>query len=226
MPGTGSTSSSPAVEDRLIRVPLERLYPHPRNANLMSAERLEKLARNITVEGRYPPLIVRPHPEIDGSYQILDGHQREAVLADLGHADALCFLWPCDDATALVLLATLNRLEGEDVPARRAELLAELSALLPPEALAQLLPEDARAIEETLSLLDLDSERLLAELTAAAARSAATAPRLVSFAVLPEDEPLIERAIAAAAATLSGPNRRGRALATVCRAFLEEDEDG
>ena len=226
MPRTESTSSLPAVEDRLIRVPLGRLHAHPRNANLMSAERLEKLARNITAEGRYPPLIVRAHPEIDGAYQVMDGHQRLTVLADLGHADALCFLWPCDDATALLLLATLNRLEGEDVPARRAELLAELSALLPPEALAQLLPEDAREIEETLALLDLDSDRLLAELTAAADLSAVTAPRLISFAVLPDDEPLIERAITTAAATLSGPNRRGRALATVCRMFLEEHEDG
>jgi len=223
---TESTSSSPAAKDRLIRVPLGRLHPHPRNANLMSAERVEKLARNITAEGRYPPLIVRPHPKVDGEYQLIDGHQRLAVLENLGHADALCLLWPCDDATALLLLATLNRLEGEDVPARRAELLAELSTLLPPEALAQLLPEDAREIEQTLALFDLDSEQLLAELTAAAERSAATAARLIAFAVLPEDEPVVERAIPAAAATLSGPNRRGRALAMICRTFLEEHEDG
>jgi ParB-like chromosome segregation protein Spo0J len=223
---TANTSSSPAVEDRLIRVPLAQLRPHPRNANLMSAERLEKLARNITAEGRYPPLIVRPHAEGEDAYQVIDGHQRLTVLARLGHQTALCFLWPCDDATALLLLATLNRLEGEDVPARRAELLAELSALLPAEALAQLLPEDARAIEQTMALLDFDSDQLLVDLAAAAERAAAGAPRLISFAVLPEDEPVIERAVAEASATLSGLNQRGRAIAAVCRQFLDEVNDG
>src|SRR6266542_4202639 len=95
-----------------------------------------------------------PFPEIADDYQLLDGHQRTEALRRLGHADALCFLWPCDHATALVLLATLNRLEGEDIPAKRADLLRELSALLPPEELALLLPEDASAIRDPLQLFD------------------------------------------------------------------------
>ena len=60
-------------------------------------------------------------------FEVLDGHQRLSVLRRLGRDQALCYLWPCDDATALVLLATLNRLEGEDVPALRSALLAELA---------------------------------------------------------------------------------------------------
>lgn len=224
MPRIRNTSSLRVGAAKLIRVPLNHLHPHPKNANLMTAERREKLARNIAAQGRYPPLIVRPHPTIKGDYQVLDGHQRIEVLVQLGHEDAECFLWPCDDATALILLATLNRLQGEDVPARRAELLADLTALLPPEALAQLLPEDARAIEETLSLLNLDASQLLAEISAAAEQASQQTPRLVSFAVLPEDERLIEDAIARAMVDLNGSNRRGRALALICTAFLENDD--
>lgn len=204
-----------------MRVALGRLHAHPANSNRMSEERLAKLERNVEREGRYPPLIVRPHPELPGQYQLLDGHQRLEVLRRLGHEEALCFPWPCDDATALVLLATLNRLEGEDVPVRRAELLTELRGLLPLSELASLLPEDARAIDETLGLLRLDSQALLAELRAAAERRKVAAPRTVSFVVGGEDEELIERAVAAAASTLSGPNRRGRALALVCRTYLD-----
>ncbi len=118
-----------------------------------------------------------------------------------------------------MLLATLNRLEGEDVPARRAGLLAELKALLPVEELALLLPEDGAAIEETLALLELDSEALLAELAAVAQRSEAAAPRLISFAVPPGDEEAIEAAVTAAASALDGRNRRGRALGLICRAY-------
>lgn len=226
MPRTTSTSSSPAAEERLIRVALTDILPHPANANLMSEERLEKLARNIGREGRYPPLVVRPHPDIAAVYQLLDGHQRLEVLRRLGHKEAVCFPWPCDDATALILLATLNRLEGEDVPVRRAELLSELSELLPAEELALLLPEDDRAIRETLELLHLDTDSLLADLEAAAERQGQDGPRLISFAVQPEDEAVIEEAVSVAIACLSGPNRRGRGLADVCRKYLEEVRHG
>ena len=219
-----STSSSPAIEERLIRVALERLHAHPANANLMSEERLEKLARNIEREGRYPPLIVRPHPRLDEAFQLLDGHQRIAALRRLGHDEALCYLWPCDDPTALVLLATLNRLEGEDVPARRAALLGELAGLISKEKLAFLLPESATAIDETLALAKFDSAALLAELTTAAEREARQGPRLISFADLAADEGVIEAAVADATSGFTGPNRRGRALAMICRAYLERHD--
>ena len=48
-----------------------------------------------------------------------------------------------------------------------------------------------------------------------------TAPRLISFAVLPEDEAVIEAALALASAGLSGANRRGRALAVICEHFVD-----
>ena len=160
-------------------------------------------------------------PGSSGTTRSSTGTSACFVLQQLGHDDALCFVWPCDDATALLLLATLNRLEGEDLPARRAELLTELSAILPAEELALLLPEDATAIEQTLRLIDLDTDALLAELTEAAQREAARGPRLISFAVDPDDEPVIEEAIGRSASTLVGRNRRGRALAAICRAYLE-----
>src|SRR3989304_3669206 len=117
MPKTESTSSSLRTSagsrgtGRLLRLPLDRLRPHPANANVMDEERLEKLAENIRREGDYPPLVVRPHPEGKGCYQLLDGHQRAEVLRRLNHRKAACYVWEVDDQTALVLLGTLNRLE-------------------------------------------------------------------------------------------------------------------
>src|SRR3972149_3835081 len=129
MPKTERTSSSPRA-----------------NANVMDEERLEKLAENIRREGDYPPLVVRPHPEEEGSYQILDGHQRLDILRRLGHQEATCYVWACDDRTALVLLATLNRPGGQDDPLKRAELLRELTQLASPEELAPLPPASAAPI--------------------------------------------------------------------------------
>ena len=219
-----NTSSSPAAEERLLRVPLARLHPHPANPNVMEAGQLELLERHIGREGRYPPLLARPHPELPGHYQLLDGEQRRGVLARLGHEHALCYIWPCDDATALLLLATINRLRGDDLPVERAALLTELDALMPRDLLASLLPEDATQLERTLELVDLDPERLLAELTAAASREAPDSPRTISFAVAREDEPVIESAVERAATELSGRNRRGRALVRICTRYLEASD--
>ena len=155
MPTTKSSSSSPADDrgsratHRLLSVPLDRLRPHPANPNRMSDELLKKLETNIAREGDYEPLTVRPRPGETDYYQILGGHQRKTALQRLGHDEALCYVWPCDDATALRLLLTLNRLEGQDDPMKRAEILLELSALAAPEELAQLLPEDASTIRRS-----------------------------------------------------------------------------
>ena len=211
--------SEARAADRLVRIPLDWLRPHPANANVMSEERLEKLAENIRREGEYPPLVVRPDSNEEGCYQILDGHQRADILRRLGHRKATCYVWPCDDQTALVLLATLNRLEGQDDPLKRAALLRELSELVSPEELARILPESAALIRQSLDLLNLDLEGLLADLERAAGGGSGL--RAISFVVSADDESVIEEAVARAAEKLDGQNRRGRALADVCRSYLE-----
>ena len=217
-----NSSSSPST--RLERVRLDRLHPHPANANAMSEMQIAALARNIAREGQYPPLVARPHPEQPGHWQLLDGHQRCQALARLGHETAIVFPWPCDNATALILLATLNRLEGTDVPVRRAALLAELEALMPAAALAELLPEDAATIAASKTFLELDAERILADLDAAAARIAAAGPRTIAIILEATDVTVVEAAIDRAASALRGPNRRGRALAAICRRFMDREE--
>lgn len=224
MPETKNTSSSQQPRagsrhtGRLVRIPLAKLRPHPANANVMPEERLATLEENIRREGDCPPLVIRPDPKEDGCYQMLDGHQREEILRRLGHKDALCYLWPCDDRTALTLLATLNRLEGQDDPLKRAELLRNLTELSSPEELAQLLPESATLIRQSLKLLDLDLEALLADLQKGPGPG--TGLRAISFAVTPEDESVIEEAVRLAAADLDGANRRGRALAIIANSYL------
>ena len=70
-----------------------------------------------------------------------------------------------------------------------------------------------------------DTESLLAELEAQAQRAEATAQRMLTFAVEPADESAVEEAIALVADGLGGRNRRGRALALLCRRELERSGD-
>ncbi len=216
-------SASRSLKARLIDVPLARLRRHPANPNVMDEALLAKLTENIRREKNYPPFIVRPHPDEPGAYQILDGHWRFEVLRRLGFPSARCYVWPCDDATALVLLATLNRLEGQDEPRRRAELLAQLAGLASPEELAKLLPEDQGDLKRTLDMFALDFDQLLADLTDRP-DGAADLPVAITFAVRREDVAIIESAITRRVAELTGPNRRGRALTDICQRYLEDDD--
>ena len=108
-------------------VSLNDLIPHPLNTNIMSEDLREKLKAHIKRSGRYPFLVVRPHPEETGKYEILDGHHRVDILKDLRHTEARCDVWDVSDREAKLLLATLNRLEGQDLPIRRAQLVHELA---------------------------------------------------------------------------------------------------
>jgi len=204
---------------QMIRIPLDHLLPHPLNANVMPPELKEKLKLHIQSSGRYPPLIVRPLE--NGRFQLLDGHQRADALRELGEESAWCCVWDVSDEEALILLGTLNRLEGQDVPGRRAALIAELEAHHTLAELARLLREDEAQLESTLRILDMDVDGLLQRLTAEADRAAASGPQLFSFAVEPQDAPAVEEAIARAVANLFGTNRRGQALVLLAQKYLE-----
>jgi ParB family chromosome partitioning protein len=206
-----------ADSGRLITVGLRDLLPHASNPNVMSEELIRKLTANIGREQDYPPLVVRPHPTREGKYQLLDGHQRYEALRRLGYSDARCYLWPCDDAEALTLVATLNRLRGQDQPVKRATLVGELAALLPEEDLSTLLPETRADVESALQMVQLDTDALLQELERSSEPYGGPEWRLLSFLVPAEDEQLVLKTIDGLAKSLTGPNRRGRALAELAR---------
>jgi ParB-like chromosome segregation protein Spo0J len=184
----------------------------------MSEDLREKLKAHIRRTGRYPFLVVRP---LGQKYQVLDGHHRVAVLRELGHTEARCDVWDVDDREAKLLLATLNRLEGQDQPIRRAQLIHELLGEMGMEDLAGLLPETDRQLEDLHSLLEFPAEEIAAQLEAEAEEAEKVLPRVMSFVVNPDQEDLIERAVETASDGTPGRDRRARGLANLARRFLE-----
>src|SRR5213594_2528842 len=158
-------------------VPLDDLLPHPLNSNVMSVDLQAKLRAHIKRTGRYPFLVVRPHPDEPGKYQVLDGHHRVKILEGLGHREARCDVWEVDDREAKLLLATLNRLQGQDQPLRRAQLIHELLGEMSPEDLAGLLPETDKQIEELHALLEFPAEEMAAFLEEQAEQAEKVLPR-------------------------------------------------
>jgi ParB-like chromosome segregation protein Spo0J len=134
-------------------IALERLVAHPQNANVMPPATMKKLRRHIERTGRYEPLVVRPHPTRPADFELINGHHRKEILAELGHTHAACMVWPLSDAETLLLLATVNRLGGHDSPSKRLALLEQLSDQLDanPHDLALLLPEEEATLAKLLA---------------------------------------------------------------------------
>ncbi len=214
------------VEPR--NIPLESLVPHPLNANVMAPDLSEKLRAHIKRTGRYPQVICRPHPDQPGTYQVLDGHHRVAVLRELGHTEARCDVWAVDDHEAKLLLATLNRLEGQDIPIRRAQLVHELLGEMNLDDLAGLLPETDRQLEELHALLEFPADEIAALLAEEAEEQEKVLPRVMSFVVTPDQERVIEQAVELVSDGTAGRDRRARGLVNLASMYLEgrdEEED-
>ena len=161
-------------------ISLDRLHPHPDNANRMPDQFFEKLIAHIRESRRYPPLIVRAHPDRAEHYQILDGHHRACALRRLGHDHARCDVWSVDDDQATMLLLTLNRLQGEDDPARRGALLRQLAARDPVHVLHTRLPDAKAQIERLIERSDPPPRPV-------SPRAADDLPRAITFFLSPRD---------------------------------------
>src|SRR3989454_4783928 len=206
-------------------VPLDDLRPHPLNSNVMPEDLREKLRAHIRRTGRYPFLVVRPHPEEPGRFQVLDGHHRVEILRELGHTDARCDVWDVNDREANLLLATLNRLQGQDLPIRRAELLHELLGEMSLDDLAGLLPETDKQLEELHALLEFPAEEIAALLEEQAEEAEKVLPRVMSFVVTPEQETIIEQAVELASDGTPGRDRKARGLMNLAKRFLEKSAE-
>jgi ParB-like chromosome segregation protein Spo0J len=203
-------------------IPLGDLLPHPLNSNSMPEDLREKLRAHIKRTGRYPFLVVRPQPEEPGKYQVLDGHHRVAILREIGHTEARCDVWEVDDREAKLLLATLNRLEGQDLPIKRAQLIHDLLGEMSSSDLAGLLPETDKQLEELHALLEFPADEIAALLDEEAEEREKVLPRVMSFVVTAEQERVIEDAVELASDGTPGRDRRARGLANLARRFMEE----
>ena len=206
-------------------VAIDNLRPHPLNSNVMPDDLRAKLTAHIKHTGRYPFVVVRPHPDTAGRFEILDGHHRVEVLRELGHIEARCDVWDVGDREAKLLLATLNRLEGQDVPIRRAQLIHELLGEMNLGDLGGLLPETDKQIEELHSLLEFPAEEIAARLEEEAEEAEKVLPRVMTFVVSPEQEERIDRAVELASDGTPGRDRKARGLTNLATRFLEAQDD-
>jgi len=202
------------------RIRLEKLLAHPANPNVMSAVYLEKLERQIGEHGQYEPLVVRVHPRAADCYELINGHHRKMVLERLGHVEADCVVWEVSDEQTLLLLATLNRLTGQDDVRKRAQLMERLGRRFDKEALLARLPETRERLEKLLAVArpaELKRPGVLEEL-----------PIAMTFFVNKAQKALIEKGLRQVEATVGGDAgdgklSRGDLLATLAQERIQHE---
>ena len=140
------------MENVIQTVDIEKLIAHPDNPNRQSKSNFSKLVRNIERTGKYEPLVVRPHPQKAGYFQLINGHHRCKALEQLGHKQACAIVWDIDDEQTDILLATLNRLSGSDDLGKKLLLLKRLNNNLNTKELAKLIPQTAGQIEKLVTM--------------------------------------------------------------------------
>lgn len=171
----------------LKTIALTQLHEDPRSANRMSEERFAKLVANIQETGQMQPLIVRSHPQKKGQFILIDGHYRKRACEQLGQTEVACLVWNITEKESGLLLASLNRLRGEDHPGKRAELLQGLQLDYGVERLCQLIPETETELKELLALLEQQEEELKAMLERQQAEEAQCLPVILSFVLSHDD---------------------------------------
>jgi ParB/RepB/Spo0J family partition protein len=187
------------TENAIKTIVLSKLIAHPDNPNSMSEATFRKLIRNIERTGFYEPIVVRSHPKEKDRFEIINGHHRVKALEQLGHKEADCVVWDVDDDQTAILLTTLNRLAGADIPAKKIELLKKLNERMATAQLARLLPQTAKQIERLAALKDS------VQRTAGSVQHKEFAIPLVFF-VTKQQQEIIENA-------LSGISQKGRLTA-------------
>ncbi len=206
------------MANQIQSIEILRLYPHPGNPNRMSKDNFRNLVRHVERTGRYEPLIVRPMPN-DSQYQIINGYHRFEALKLLGYETCDCVIWDVDDDEANLLLATLNRLCGQDVLEKKTALLDKLNSKLKVAELARLLPQTKTQIQR---LIDLHKDKLKLKLAQPDEQSIAYP---FVFFLNAEQKQIVDKALSLASTdTATKAERNAQAITKIAKHFIEYRE--
>lgn len=82
---------TPTIETTMEQLRLEQLRPHPQNIRFDVGD-VTGLAEDIKSNGVLVPLVVAPHPQLEGDYIVIGGHRRLAASKQAGIAAVPCII--------------------------------------------------------------------------------------------------------------------------------------
>ena len=208
---------------QVIDLPMRSVAAAFWNANEMDGQMRAKLLRSIQRFCLLGPLVVREMP--NGGYETIGGAQRLEVMRELGHHTVPCVVVQADDGEARLLSQALNHIAGQDNPGLRGEVLRRILESTPESEVAELLPGPFERLKE---LTRIGQEDLAEYLHSRLQTHEARLEHMV-FQLTREQLAIVRSALRrAGGAALGGegrnPNRRGNALAAICKKYLQEED--
>lgn len=156
------------VDFRLVSIDL--VSPNDYNPNDMEAEYFEALVGAIKQEGAmYQPVLVRPDPENEGRFLIVDGENRYRASKYLGKDKLPVVVVPYDENRAKIRTLSFNQLRGQNIPIKLARLMVDLHKIYTPKeirAMTGIGEDEQTSVMELLAVPDFnpsDGIRLTAQ---------------------------------------------------------------
>lgn len=106
------------------------LHANPNNPNEMSDEVFNLLSDNIEATGITDPILVKPHPEIEGEYRIVGGHHRLEVAKLYGYTEVPCTVMPdglLDEDAENAQMVRMNVIHGSLSPSKFLKLYQSMN---------------------------------------------------------------------------------------------------
>lgn len=114
-PDMQTASQAPRPADRAV--PIERIHPNPNQPRRTFSERdLEDLANSLREKGVIQPLILRPHPDREGAYEIVAGERRWRAAQIAGLHELPALIRDLTD-TEMLELAIIENIQRADLNA-------------------------------------------------------------------------------------------------------------
>ncbi len=208
---------------QVTEISVDQLIEASWNPNCMTLAMADRLNASISRFGLVENLVVRRLNQ--HRYEVLSGNQRFASVRAFGFRKVPCVVVEADDTEARLLAEAFNKIEGEDDPGLRAELMREVLTSLSEEEVLSVLPETHSSIRE---LVSFGLEDVASGLAAwQKAQTAKLEHMTLQFTAAQRS--VVEEAITLADGEDqpggSNPNARSNSIYSICRSYLEANGD-
>lgn len=107
-------STSQTGEASILDLTLIHKIPDHNPRTLRSKTRTDDMRESIRTNGVLQPILVRPHPDLSGEYQLVAGETRFDLCREVGHTTIPALIRLIDDAD-LLTMATLENVVRQDM---------------------------------------------------------------------------------------------------------------
>lgn len=155
--------------NQVVEIEVINLVNHERmNEFSMDEAEIDYLVESISTSGILQPIVVRPHPNLPGKYQVLSGHRRKRAAERLHLKTVPCTVMDLNDNQADTVFYVTNLTQRTALkPSERANAYAKMKEALEREGsdrttaqVAQMNGENIRVVQRYIKIASLNQALL------------------------------------------------------------------